>query len=388
MMVGVTKWPYDQASIDRRQGDCDYYGEDSANCHNEAWFIREMSHQFQDKFNLTRNFTFAFMDSYSQAYPGIEDEIQQEHWVEETSKLWKEATGKNETFDFKTIDDVLEENAACKQEVLRLTDIIDEEIANLNEAVLANSKLIEHTDDNLAILSSEVTLNTIQIGETTDEIQLVSTTLTENINEVSINLTEISSTLTENIDEVSSDVMQLASNLTQFKGEVDISMAPVGTIIAWTMRVEANGTETEDIPAGWQRCDGSVIQAPSVWVNLRTPDLNTEKRFLRGGSDQDVLTLEEDMMQNHEHSVHDSGHSHDYLDYSHFKDGVAFTEDDLWVWRFGTGVGSWSHQGYDSRTTFTSNGNGLSVKGVSDDFRSGAETRPRNMNVVFIMRVF
>ena len=58
MMVGVTKWPYDQASIDRRQGDCDYYGEDSANCHNEAWFIREMSHQFKDKFDLTSNEEF------------------------------------------------------------------------------------------------------------------------------------------------------------------------------------------------------------------------------------------------------------------------------------------------------------------------------------------
>ena len=386
-MVGVTKWPYDQASIDRRQGDCDHYGDPHPQCHNEAWFIREMSQQFQDKFDLTRNFTFAFMDSFSQAYPGMEDEIQQEHWVEETSKLWKEATGKNETFDFKTIDDVLEENAACKQEVLRLTDIIDEEIAELNEAVLANSKLIEHTEDNLAILSSEVTLNTIHIGENTDEIQLVSTTLKENINEVSKNLTEVSTTLTENIDEVSSDVVQLATNLTQFRDEVDVSMAPVGTIIAWTMRVEANGTETGDIPAGWQRCDGSVIQAPSIWVNLRTPDLNTEKRFLRGGSDQEVLTLEEDMMQNHEHSVHDSGHNHDFTEYSHFLNGEVYTDDDNWWYWMGEGVGSHSYNGYSPETTYSSYSS-VSVKGVSGDYRSGAETRPRNMNVVFIMRVF
>ena len=83
------------------------------------------------------------MDSYSQAYPGVEDEVQQQHWMEETGKLWTEATGKNQTFDFKTIDEVLEENAACKEEVLRLTDIIDEEIAKLKEDVHANEVSID-----------------------------------------------------------------------------------------------------------------------------------------------------------------------------------------------------------------------------------------------------
>ena len=139
MMVGVTKWPYDQASIDKRQADCDYYGDPSDNCKNEAWFIKELSTQFSDKFDITRDFTFAFMDSYSQAGPAQNDVIQQEHWMEETGKLWTEATERNETFDFKTIDDVLEENAACQEENLHLRDIIDEEIANLKESVDANS---------------------------------------------------------------------------------------------------------------------------------------------------------------------------------------------------------------------------------------------------------
>ena len=43
------------------------------------------------------------MDSFSQTWPGIDDETQQDHWQEETGKLWIEATSKNSTFDFKTI---------------------------------------------------------------------------------------------------------------------------------------------------------------------------------------------------------------------------------------------------------------------------------------------
>ena len=47
MMVGVTKWKYDQYSIDQRQADCDFYGDPSDNCKNEAWFMREMNLQLE-----------------------------------------------------------------------------------------------------------------------------------------------------------------------------------------------------------------------------------------------------------------------------------------------------------------------------------------------------
>ena len=160
-MVGVTKWKYSQAAIDERQDMCDHYGDPSEKCKNEAWFIRELSQQLEEKFDVTRNLTFAFMDSYSQAYPGVEDEVQQQHWVEETGKLWTEATGRNETFDFKTIDEVLEENAACKEEVLRLTDIIDEEIAKLKEDVHANQVSID--SNQISIDENKVAIDELQL---------------------------------------------------------------------------------------------------------------------------------------------------------------------------------------------------------------------------------
>ena len=142
MMVGVSKWKYSQAAIDDRQKACDYYGDPSEECKNEAWFTRELSWQLAEKFGVTKNFTFAFMDSFSQSGPELGDEVQQQHWWEETLKLWEEATGRNETFDFKTIDDVLEENVICREENQRLHDIIDEDIENLRQDVEHNGELI------------------------------------------------------------------------------------------------------------------------------------------------------------------------------------------------------------------------------------------------------
>ena len=165
-MVGVTKWPYDQFHIDQRQADCEFYGDPSDQCHNEAWFIREMSQQFQDKFDITRSFTFAFMDSFSQAGPALNDAVQQQHWWEETLKLWEEATSKNQTFDFKTIDDVLEENAACKQENERLLDIIDENITQLFNSVNENKESI---DENKQFIDE----NILKISELEEELDNV-----------------------------------------------------------------------------------------------------------------------------------------------------------------------------------------------------------------------
>ena len=50
------------------------------------------------------------MDSFSQSGSNKNDLVQQQHWVKETEKLWLEATRRNGTIDFLTIDDILEEN--------------------------------------------------------------------------------------------------------------------------------------------------------------------------------------------------------------------------------------------------------------------------------------
>ena len=113
----TVQWSYKQHDVDRRQADCAYFGDLSDNCKNEAWFIREISAQLQEKLHLSRNFTFIFLDSWSQTEANINDQTQQRHWREETDKLWREVTERNQTFDFKTIDEVLADNVRFKLEI-------------------------------------------------------------------------------------------------------------------------------------------------------------------------------------------------------------------------------------------------------------------------------
>ena len=169
MMIGVTKWAYDQASIDNRDKYCGP-DLDPAYCKNEEWFIKALSKELQEKFGLERNLTFAFMDSYSQWAPNLNDEVQQSHWINETNKLWYEATSRNETFDFKTIDDVLEENALCKEENERLNDIISEDIKQLKDNVTSLDNAISEVNDEVTSLSNTVDTNTASISDVSDEV--------------------------------------------------------------------------------------------------------------------------------------------------------------------------------------------------------------------------
>ena len=95
--------------------------------------------------------------------------------------------------------------------------------------------------------------------------------------------------------------------------EIFLNLSPVGTILPWVPKpIKDDSVTTLAVPEGWAKCDGSIIQAPSIWAGQRTPDLNNEMRFLRG----------------------------------------------------------------------------LKVEGIADAYRKGDETRPRNMHVAYIMRIF
>ena len=94
---------------------------------------------------------------------------------------------------------------------------------------------------------------------------------------------------------------------------------PVGTILSWVLRVDNDGGDIVDLPDGWMRCDGSVIPHGSIWTGKNVPNLNGERRFLRGGPDEDLLTLEDDQVQDHHHIVVDPGHSHPFTDHAYCK---------------------------------------------------------------------
>ena len=137
---------------------------------------------------------------------------------------------------------------------------------------------------------------------------------------------------------------------------------PLGTIISWVTKVSGYEGETIDLPPGWQRCDGSTIEHPSPWAGMLTPDLNNQKRFLRGGHDDEQLTMENDTIKSHTHDYEDmhyqirGGHSHNCQ-----TSLVSFPND------------GGSDPICDTTRTSTATGDG--------------ETKPKNMNVIFIIRV-
>ena len=130
------------------------------------------------------------------------------------------------------------------------------------------------------------------------------------------------------------------------------------------------------------RCDGSVITAPSPWEGERTPNINGEERFLRGGMDGVQLNTEEDSLQAHTHGVTDYGHSHGYDDkYPSNTEGI----DGYWG-PDGTDTASDRFDKSHSSTSNTATSN-VKVTDVSGARTSG-ETRPKNIRVVYIMKVF
>ena len=157
---------------------------------------------------------------------------------------------------------------------------------------------------------------------------------------------------------------------------------PVGSIVSWVMKIEAGG-EFVDLPAGWMRCDGSTIPHGSIWEGKKLPNLNGERRFLRGGPDESVLSLEEDQILDHDHNHDDPGHSHSYTDHYAKRDSGSGCENHI------PDGGDHDKICYDS-TLSPSTGSvstGFSVTGVKDA-NHGSENRVKNMNVIWIMRVW
>lgn len=307
--------------------------------------------QLRDKLNVDQNFTCVFTDSWSQTADNVEDPVQQEHWRTETDILWEITTDREDAFGFKTIDDILEEVALLKEENKWLNDIIHNNITQLTEMIQRNTENIQDNSDDIVSTNGRVDENKAFIEQNTANIDE---------NEMKI--------------DVNADIID------------KLHIAPIGTISAWVTKPTKETREDKMVrlPEGWVRCDGKTIPKPSVWAGQRTPNLNGEKRFLRGGSDSKVLTMEGDQMQDHKHKVSDPGHTHSYVDkypnYGGSDNG-----------RYGPKDSDKSKDRWDkshTSSTSKSKSTGITVQGVSPGFRFGSETRPKNMNVIYIMRVW
>ena len=216
---GVSHWGYDQQSIMERNST----GED------EEWYMAEQNRQLEEKFHINRTIPGVFIDSWSQQDWNINDQIQQDAFQRETEKLWVYAKSKD-LFEFKTVEDIMEENQALKAEVKWLNDVITNNISELFNR-------IDQSDETISAVASNVSINTKHIEDNSDAISLVSTTLTDEISTMSTTLTEkineVSSSLTERVNQNQEEI--------DHNGEIITSLA--SNVSANTKNINANSVE-------------------------------------------------------------------------------------------------------------------------------------------------
>jgi microcystin-dependent protein len=139
---------------------------------------------------------------------------------------------------------------------------------------------------------------------------------------------------------------------------------PLGTILAW----HRDFSGTPELPEGWVQCDGQPLDDPlSPYHGLVIPDLNNAPNayneggsFLRGGATSGVA--QEDQFQGHKHSVNASVWVNSPSSWTTPISGSVWMNPD------GFAMGQPDDSGYGAP-------------------RFGAETRPANMSVVWIMKV-
>ena len=141
------------------------------------------------------------------------------------------------------------------------------------------------------------------------------------------------------------------------KTDVDsMIIAPIGTIMAWTPKPDKDTLNPASLPTGWVLCDGSKIVG-GIWDGRYTPNLNGEKRFLRGGQVDDVLEIEDDTTR--------------YTDrfYINHYEGTCGEYGAKLVKYFSEAQQSNQYDDYWC------------------EFTGNDETRPRNMKVLWIMKI-
>ena len=162
------------------------------------------------------------------------------------------------------------------------------------------------------------------------------------------------------------------------------SDAPLGTITAWTPKNAIDSDDNLDLPDGWLPCDGRSIEN-GLWAGRVTPDLNTNGHFLRGGQENNAMEFEEDQMQDHEHA--DAGHSHSSPPHSHpYTDSYPAGIGHYYMNSGGVFMYDFDHSKTTSTASVTIESAESNIGGVSSSYRNGAETRPRNMKVIWVMK--
>ena len=81
MMVGVSKWSFEQSEVDKRNKTCIFTPE---RCRDEQTFSTSMMNAIEAKFHVGIKLPFAFIDSWAKHPMNIDDSTQQQAFNRET----------------------------------------------------------------------------------------------------------------------------------------------------------------------------------------------------------------------------------------------------------------------------------------------------------------
>lgn len=363
-MIGVSHWAYDSNSVAKRN----YTGK------TEEKLMKEWNELLTEKFHIDAELEGVFIDSWSQQPWNIDDEQQQAVFQTETTKLWNFAE-RNDLFTFRTVGDVLEENQELKAEVKWLNDIITNNISKLGERIAANSLEITKNSNEIVIKSEQIEQNSGIIERNSENLQTHSAAIgshSESIAKNSEDIVKNYESILGNTNDIavhSSNIAKNSGDITSNSNKIEImnneilNYLPLGSIIPWTPYPDPNTDSPASIPSSWQLCDGSVINE-GIWAGHKTPDINNSKRFLRGSIVADALVTEEDSVNT---------------------DGLSVKD---WTFHTHTGCPDGSHYLWSSGPgTCSSCSSDYYCEFIRDVEGSSSETRPKNMNVVYIIKI-
>jgi len=366
VVIGVSFWKFNQDSIDDR----------IAEEQDETWFKEQITGQLCDKLHVCKDFDFVFADSQSQLARHKEDPQQQLRFQQETDKLWNLTTNRAESFSFKTIDDILAENSNLKdqnsrqkREIAQLADVIHNNITQLSQAIQVNNA---HLNAEVRQLKDEKEEINTALGQLKDEKEALGKDIKTN-----------NAHLNMEIKQLKDDKQKINTALGQLKENMNI-LLPVGSIIAWVSKPSSSTSHdlTESLPRGWVRCSGTLI-TEGRWKGQLTPDINNAKKFLRGGPDGHERQMEDWAMVNHHHNAHSDPHTHSYSDiYMNSRSTTKLCGGSYW--------GLHTRNVKTEKETVDVHVEGVKVPGPTNLAVENLdnETRPTNMKVIYIMRVF
>ena len=174
--------------------------------------------------------------------------------------------------------------------------------------------------------------------------------------------------ITNNISKLSQSISANSEEIADLRTDIEdginsLEQLPLGTILSWTPYPDENTQHPAEIPDGWVLCDGSDI-TEGIWAGHRTPDINNSKRFLRGGAVVEALNIEEDSIKS------------------------LTVNDQVYYWQ---NCPSGAHSVGTLKLDAHKPGNNPDhyceyTRDVTGE-TGGTETKPINMNVVFIIKI-